>query len=262
MIYYFSGTGNSRFVAFRLGDLLGMDVSLLTDSEMIGGPIDFSEKDETLGLVFPVYSWGISPIILKFVDTLGLIIREKRRANQPEPKIWAVMTCGDETAMAPEMLMKRAVRNELEIKGIWSVIMPNNYVILPGFGIDSKELEQKKLREAIPRIENIATQIKEGKSTVDVTRGSWPKLKTGLIYPLFKHWGIFPQKWRSSEKCVGCGKCEAVCPIANIEMKGGRPNWGENCVSCLGCYHICPTNAIEYGKLTQGKGQYFCPLKK
>ncbi|MBQ1741762.1 MAG: 4Fe-4S binding protein, partial [Oscillospiraceae bacterium] len=36
----------------------------------------------------------------------------------------------------------------------------------------------------------------------------------------------------------------------------GRPAWQGHCVHCMGCYHQCPTNAVQYGKLTQGKGQY------
>ena len=35
--------------------------------------------------------------------------------------------------------------------------------------------------------------------------------------------------------------------------------WGMDCTSCLACYHVCPQHAVQYGKRTKDKGQYFNP---
>jgi ferredoxin len=40
-------------------------------------------------------------------------------------------------------------------------------------------------------------------------------------------------------------------------MENGRPRWNGNCTNCMSCYHRCPTNAVNFGKATLGKGQYF-----
>lgn len=251
-IYYFSGTGNSRYLAHMLGKELGVRVRHITDpmlpdvnEERESG---ISSEQNSVGLVFPVYSWGVPPLV---IDFLKILLERGVRM------IWAVMSCGDETAMAPEMLIRNAEKYGIEVKGIWSVIMPNNYVILPGFGIDSKEVENKKLQEAPNRIKDIASHILNENWKIDVVRGSVPVLKTLMVYPLFKRWGIFPKKWKSGEKCIGCGKCAAICTMKNITIIEGKPQWGQNCVSCLGCFHICPTRAIDYGSLTKGKSQYY-----
>lgn len=253
MIYYFSGTGNSRYVAQSLAADLGdkaVQVGEFEDKQ-----ISTVASHGFTGLVFPVYSWGVPPLILDFIEKLSCSETFRKAGNS----LWVVMTCGDETAMAPEMLCKKASRCGIDIKGIWSVIMPNNYVLLPGFSVDPKAVELKKLKEAPERIRKIAEHIRNKEWTVDVTRGSWPRLKTRLVYPLFKRWGISPRKWKSGSGCIGCGRCAAVCSVSNIDMQSGRPEWGRDCVSCVACYHICPVRAIDYGNITKGKGQYYCP---
>lgn len=296
MVYYFSGTGNSRYVALELARLLTTEAkslateaqalaaeaqSLATEAQSLarvsgsGARVSSSattgadgaggngladsglekgreQSQQPVVVVSPVYSWGIPPIVIKFVEGM-------------KPEILAlayfVLTCGDETGLAPDMLIKRVgrIKNALP-PAIWSIIMPNNYVLLPGFDVDTKEVEARKLAEAPARIEHIASRISAGERVVDVHRGSWPATKTRLVYPLFRRWGIFPSKFRATEACISCGKCIRHCPVGNISAdEKGRPLWGPNCTSCLACYHVCPVNAVQYGNATRNKGQYFFP---
>ena len=256
MIYYFSGTGNSTFVAVTLSNFLNQELRFIPEIKQF----DEEENGERVIFVFPVYSWGVPPLVLEFIERLGenywQTIIEK---NLP---VDCVMTCGDEVAMAPEMIEKVLGKFGVRINSVWSVIMPNNYVLLPGFDVDAKELENKKLKECEGRIMEIAVSLSKNEKRIDVVRGSWPRFKTGLIYPLFKKWGVFPKKWHSTPSCIGCRKCSEICPQLNITMKEKTPEWGLRCCSCLACYHVCPVHAVEYGKETLKKGQYLFPLKK
>lgn len=252
MIYYFSGTGNSAYVARELGMILHEECRFMkkeSSEEPIG---------DSLGFVFPVYSWGVPPNVADFILSLTAGFRNKVSVEQLP--VWVVMTCGDEVAKAPEMIISIFKKVGIRPESVWSIIMPNNYVILPGFDVDSKEVEKRKLSEAPSRIKEIANGILTHSSTVDVTRGKMPWLKTKIVYPLFKKWGIFPKKWHSTEACVGCGICVKNCPVNNMTMNTqNRPEWGSACCSCLACYHSCPRHAVAYGKETQKKGQYFFP---
>ncbi|MDE6298381.1 MAG: EFR1 family ferrodoxin [Muribaculaceae bacterium] len=257
MIYYFSGTGNSMAVAAMLGKELEEEARIVSSLHASSEEL----KGESVGFVFPVYSWGVPPIILDFIKDLPEKFWLKVR-NESVP-VWCVMTCGDEVAMAPEMFIKALKRRSITPQTIRSVIMPNDYVLLPGFDVDSREVEKDKLSKFPKRVAEIAGCIKRGESGIDVVRGSMPRLKTSLVYPLFKRWGISPGKWHSTEMCVGCGICVKNCPLKNIAMnEHHRPEWGENCSSCLGCYHSCPHHAVAYGNSTKGKGQYFFPKIK
>jgi ferredoxin len=62
----------------------------------------------------------------------------------------------------------------------------------------------------------------------------------------------------NKNKCIGCGKCEKLCPVGDIECQDGKPVWQHNgkCMTCYACLHHCPSNAISWGWFTSGKGQY------
>lgn len=254
MIAYFSGTGNSRYASAYLGKLLGEECYFIP--ELMREPSQFSDDEATsLILVTPVYCWGVPPIVERFIATLPKDFKERLVINQVHVNV--VFTCGDETGLAPENVIKILINNGLEVGCIRSVIMPNDYVLLPGFNVDPKDVEQSKLDAAPSQLLHIAKDIKCNAEGIDVVRGSWPRLKTKLLFPLFKKWGIFPNKWHWTAECVSCGRCAQVCPVKNISMVNDHPRWGKDCTSCLGCYNVCPTHAVAYGNLTNGKGQYF-----
>lgn len=254
MIFYFSGTGNSEAVAGAIAEGIGEKAELVTHIDASSVVDDGSD----FGIVFPVYSWGVPAPVEDFLSRLpesAVDSLKKRKAF-----VWVVMTCGDETGDAPAVISRMLGSRGLTADTIKSVIMPNTYVLLPGFGTDSGELAERKLNAARERVKNIIKSLQLHERGIDVVAGSWPRLKTGLVYPLFRRWGINPSKWKWGEACISCGICERRCPMKNISLIAGHPVWGDNCVSCLACYHYCPVKAIEYGSATKKKGQYHFPL--
>lgn len=249
MIFYFTGTGNSGYVAHEMERLLLEKAFFMNEM----APID--PEGESLGFIFPVYAWGVPPNVANFISKLPYGFWERIKTGQIP--VWVVMTCGDEVAKAPEMIADVLAKAGVKAESVWSVIMPNNYVLLPGFDVDSKDIEKNKLRASLPRIREVVAGIKIHMNCVDVTRGSIPGLKSRLVYPLFKRWGIFTKKWHASASCVSCGICVKSCPQNNVSLNNeGLPVWGDYCCSCLACYHSCPKHAVEYGKETRKKGQY------
>lgn len=246
MIYYFSGTGNSRYVARKLAFQLGTEAVTIRDNLP-------DSSCRNIGIVFPVYAWGLPKPVVHFIQRL------RDAAIGEDAYIWCVMTCGDETGNAPAILRRELASSGLKLSALWSIIMPNVYVLLPGFDVDKKEVECKKLAAAPARIDEIAAQVKRREHVTDVTRGSWPRMKTAVVYPLFLKYGVNTQKFRSTDACISCGRCAEVCPQDNIRLTDGHPQWGDDCSSCLGCYHACPAQAIEYGKATRNKGHYSGP---
>lgn len=251
MVVYFSGTGNTEHVARTLGDIICEPVVSVTDVKSE----NLELRGEKLVLAFPIYCWGVPPIVLDYIASLPeRFIAEVKERGVP---VVMVCTCGDDTGMAPEMLAGALAARGLELRGAWSVTMPNTYVILPGFDVDSSKVTLGKLEEAAPRIAAIAAMIERGEWEMDVHRGSFPWFKTKVIYPMKRTWAVNPRKFRTTQECVRCGRCVTVCPTGNVKMKSGQPAWGPDCAGCLACYHHCPTHAIEYGNRTNNKGQYF-----
>ncbi len=196
MIYYFSGTHNSRYAAMRLGSLLDEDVRFIPQTDSYAQEYD-PKSDKGIGFIFPVYSWGVPPIVVDFIKRLPESMIENIKKNSAY--VWSVATCGDETGMAMDMLKKILHEKGVALSGAWSLIMPNVYVLLPGFGVDPKDVEERKLKEAVGRIEEIAEKIKKGDIVEDLHLGRMPRLKSTLIYPLFKRWGVNTKKWHYTD---------------------------------------------------------------
>lgn len=248
MIYYFSGTQNSKYVAYHLGKLLQDDITFIPN--VIKNNCETEIYDQVIGIVFPIHSWGVPKIVLKFVENLRL----SQSANH---YIYMVCTCGDDVGYAPEMLDKVLRKKGFMLNAAFSILMPNTYVLLPGFDVDSDKLVEQKINHAPQRIKEISDIIKLRGETIDVVRGNFPKFKTKIIYPIFQKIGINTKKWNvDSQKCISCGRCKNICPVGNIEIIDRTPTWSSNCTSCLACFHICPHHAINYGKSTFNKSQF------
>ena len=51
----------------------------------------------------------------------------------------------------------------------------------------------------------------------------------------------------TDEKCIGCGKCEEVCPhrVFSVQDKKARIVDRDSCIECGACARNCPAEAIE-----------------
>ena len=138
----------------------------------------------------------------------------------------------------------------------FSVQMPNTYVCLPGFEGDSNELCKEKLTKEESVVKEIAACVSERKSVRQLKRGSFPWTKTYILRPLFNRYLLTDKYFNvDSSGCISCGRCRKSCPVGNIILDE-VPKWQSHCAGCLACYHACPYHAINFGSMTQKKGQY------
>lgn len=257
MIFYFTGTGNSLSVARSLGEMLGEPL-LSIGEELKAGKKDFIypvKADEKILFVYPVHSWGPAVPVVRFISGLTL-------SGYGAQTVYSICTCGDECGYTGTMLQAALAKRGLPLTAFYSVVMPNNYILLPGFNVDTQEVEQHKLAEAPVRISQIVKSIKERQNVNLYTIGSLPWLKSKIIYPLFSNFAIGSNSFRATDACISCGLCERVCPTGTIRLIEGKPRWADTCVQCVACIHRCPVRAIEYGKKTVKKGRYHHPELK
>lgn len=265
MIVCFTGTGNSMMAARLLALSLGSEPGAVVElkGEMLRNPSETvlsAERGEEVVWVFPVYSWGVPPVVEKFIKGV------KMEGSMSHAVHHAVITYGDDAGRTPAMWRKILTSRCARPGGVYGVKMPNIYVLMKGFDVDPESVAELKLAMVPGRMEEIARKIKanpRGRWETDVIAGSFARIKSGVIYPWFVRHAMSPKPFHSTESCIGCGKCSRSCPMDNIAMTDmQRPSWGEQCALCLRCYHICPVHAVAYGKATRGKGQYLCPTLK
>ena len=250
MILWYSGCGNSRFVADTLAHELG-DANMVfipgaarNNTPLVLGP------DETLGIVFPVYSWSVPKLVSEFLRTAAI----KGKPGY----IFAAVTCGDETGLTEKHLRKDLAKQNLQLDAFFSFQMPETYVNLPGFKLDTPENEQRKINATRASLTETVKLIHErAQGNFNKFKGGASFLKSNILKPLFYSLLITDRKFRVSDACIGCGICAKNCPLQNITMQNDRPKWNGHCTNCMSCYHRCPKNAINFGKGTLGKGQYY-----
>lgn len=253
-IFCFSGTGNSMYVARLLAGALGDTEIDVLAGECLLEPSAFEAGAgvavERVVWVFPTYSWGVPPVVARFIEraSLGDGIRQARH--------YMVTTCGDDMGRADRQWRRLLAGRGIDGLGAFSVQMPNTYVCMKGFDVDSEEVAAAKIEAAPARVRAIADAIVGGGADM-LERGAFAGIKSGLIYPWFVRYAMSPKPFRVSDCCTGCGRCSRSCPMGNIHMDAGRrPQWGGQCALCLRCYHICPSGAVAYGGKTRGKSRY------
>lgn len=261
MIFYFSGTGNSLWVARTLSRILGEPLVSIAD-ELKKATEEYRYElgpDERILFVFPVHSWGPAIPVMRLIRRLSFTRGGRQTAP---PSVYVVCTCGDECGHTARIIGKALRKRGLSPAACYSVQMPNNYVLMPGFSVDPETVEKQKLQQAPARVEAIAARIADGGGE-DVKlyhRGSLPFLKSYAVYPLFTNFAAGKNSFYATDACIGCGVCARICPTDTIRLAAdGRPCWADTCVQCVACIHRCPARAIEYGKVTQRKGRYRHP---
>lgn len=251
MIFYFSGTGNSKHVAEQLAAMLGERLVAIAEAVAEGTYTFALAEGESVGWVFPTYSWGPAPVAADFASKVQL------QGCGADTYCYMVTTCGDEVGETVSMFAKSL--GNIRLKAAFSVQMPNNYILLPGFDVDDKALERSKVEASAARVKAVAEAIAAKREIIDVVVGPWRRLKSRLIYPLFRRFAMSDKAFAANaEVCTRCGLCARECPANNITLSCNElPKWQGKCTMCLSCIHRCPVRAIEYGKATRSKGRYF-----
>lgn len=126
---------------------------------------------------------------------------------------------------------------------------------IAGGGTQPKNVNDKILAEAEPKIIKIAEAIRDNQTLVHEQPGK--AVMSKVINPIMYSIMISAKGFRVTDKCTGCGKCEARCPLNNVKMVNEKPTCGKECTHCMACIAGCPAEAIEYGKKTQGKPRYY-----
>uniref|UniRef100_UPI004026D7FA EFR1 family ferrodoxin n=1 Tax=Segatella copri TaxID=165179 RepID=UPI004026D7FA len=285
MIFYFSGTGNTKWAASKLAaatreDLISIAPYMRTDdsSHNLAEPFILKEN-ERLGFVFPVHGWRVPKLVREFISKMKILrgpsdasAENKAKADDCQknrPFTYCVCTAGDSIGLTIENLNEVISQNPslqalgiTEVSSSYSLIMPESYIGLPFMDVDPKEREIRKKENAAQELAVVCEEIFDRKEGISrLVKGPIPWFFTKVVGGFFENVLITDKRFHvEKDRCVKCGICANVCPVGDI--KGGHgeyPVWlhHKDCLTCFTCYHHCPHHAIEFGNQTQKKGQYY-----
>ena len=255
MIFYFSGTGNTRWAATMLANATGE--RLLFIPEELEGTCEYTlEADERIGFCFPVHGWQPPRIVRDFVDKL--IMHTPSSIHQHYSYI--LCTCGDSTGLAVKILADQLSTKDILIQSCQSLIMPESYVCLPFMYTDTPDREREKKEKAKIELEKYAKVVVSRQiGYSQLVLGLTPWTFSHIIGAYFNRFMITNRKFTvDTDVCIHCGRCAKECPANDITFNN-IPIWKKDssCTCCLSCYHHCPVHAINYGRITRKRGQYY-----
>lgn len=244
-IFYYTGTGNSLWVAKKLTEKIS-NAELVNLAKVK----DFTNLNFTnAGFVFPVYIWGVPSPILEFIETIK---------NFNQEYCFAVAVNGGQVANTLVQLRKFLKAKDVKLNAGFQIKTPSNYI--PWGGPCSKTEQQQLFDEALKKIDKIADTVNSQKDGFIEKGPLWQNLLFSQVYNLSKnHVHQMDKKFWVDEKCNGCKICTQICPADNVMLINGKPEWNHKCHQCFACLQWCPQEAIQYGKKTPEYERYHHP---
>ena len=246
MIIYFSGTGNSRYAADMLADLLG-DETLDSAQYIRTGESAHIHSEKPLVFLCPTYVSAPPLVFISFI---------RKAEFTGEKKAWSVITCAGGSGAGAAYMKQLCTEKGLTFMGCEQLPMPQNYLLY--FKMKEKDENERVILAAEKQIRLFAQSILAGKVFTRPSPKKWETVSTKMILKPYYKWFITAKPFYSTDKCVSCGRCASVCPLGNIRLEAGRPVWHDACTHCMACISACPKGAVEYGKKSQGKQRYYC----
>lgn len=237
-IIYFSGTGNTEFVADQFK-------RKFKDKDIECTMIDVCRKKNFKDAEYDFYIFGCVIHAEMFPRLYMDWIAENIRPKNNKKCIVFSTQAGKKGAGLDDLSRK------LEKKGLEIIIkeyikMPYNYYIVAGKmeSYEEKEILKENASKEVAILVN--KFINNEKSIKNVSK---LRLFFGIIeYKGFRKYSLGWAKRRlkvNNELCVKCGKCVKNCPVYNIRMNE-EITFAKKCISCQRCLNSCPVDAFVY----------------
>lgn len=244
LLLYFSGTGNTQYIATKLKEELEKHNHLVSIKSIEHG--DVEEDADLIGIGYPIYAFNAPLILEKYL----------KKQNIMCSKYFIFKTSGEPLRInnSSSKIIKRIMKKKKSaFQGEYHLIMPYN--ILFRF---EDEFVQKIMYYNDLYIKYIAMNINSNK---------YDSIKSNVFISMFafilrlQRLGALVNSKRykiDEKKCINCQKCLKECPVSNITLKDNKYVFGKECQMCMRCSFNCPTNAIKIGLINKWKvnGKY------
>lgn len=252
-IYYFSGTGNSLFIANGIRNIIPDTEIELINNEMQSIHIN----ESVVGIITPLYYFGLPEIVHSFIKNISF---------KKNVYIFLIITRGIPLAGGAKRQIDTSEYFKNSLKYFRYLTMGDNYVLDFWDASNFKVMESRNTK-ALKEIKRICKDIKNKKESkrYNFVDYLWPISNNiprfgNKVYS--KHILHNDQYFVLKDTCTKCQKCLRNCPVKNIAFDKQIIWKHENCQMCLGCFHCCPTQSIEYIRKdlkinTEGKARYW-----
>jgi Pyruvate/2-oxoacid:ferredoxin oxidoreductase delta subunit/flavodoxin len=232
---YFSGTGNSKYVLELFCKAYDTETKIYSIEDSTA--LSVIKDAEIIIFAYPVQFSTVPKIMRDFVSDNGKLWKNK--------KVFVIATMGLFSGDGAGILGRILQSYDAELIGGLHVKMPDSIA-------DEKALKRplEKDKEIVKQAEQKAKEsvrrLKEGNPTQE---GIGQLYWFAGFFGQRLYFGHKTKEYTSNlkidkEKCIGCGKCEKLCPMNNITIADQKAVSSERCTMCYRCINKCPKQAI------------------
>lgn len=250
VIYYFSGTGNSRNVALWLSNVAkenNIESRIVNIGQIDRLTIEPPDPDVLVVFVSPIHGFNYPPVMMHFIMRFpkgkNKVLLMNTRAGMLIGKWITPGLTGIAFYFSAFILKLKGY----SIKAMFPVDLPSNWIsVHPGLNERTVKFLHERNQEKVYRF---ARKVFAGGSDF---RGLYEIIQDTLVAPIslgyyFMGRFLFAKTYYASSDCDNCDLCIKACPVKAIKKVDNRPFWTFNCESCMRCMSNCPKRAIETG---------------
>lgn len=248
IIYYFSGTGNSKNVALwfsKVATERGILTHIINIAEVDRLHIETPPPDALIMFVSPIHGFNYPPVmmhfIMRFPKGFNKVVLMNTRAGMLIGK-WVTPGLSGLAFYFASLVLKL---KHYSIVGMMPVDLPSNWISLhPGLNERTVNFLHEKNKV---RVTAFADKILAGKRCYKALKEIVQDLAISPISLLYYFIGRFviSKTFYASSDCNNCDLCVKNCPVRGIIKVDNRPFWTYRCESCMKCMSYCPKRAIE-----------------
>ena len=238
IVFYFTATGNSLFIAKQLSD---SPLSIPQELKKT----DLTYEADEIGFVFPDYAAAVPVIVREFVE----------KARFKASYIFSVITFGNASVNVAEWWNDWAKAKGLHNNYINTILMVDNY--LPVFDMNEQIKIDKKTDENMAGIigdisghKDFIAPSEMGRFTKEMLQGMQDIHFSQKSEQLIK---------LDADKCIQCTTCTEVCPRGNFSLAAGGLQISGKCEFCLACVQNCPQHALSLERERNKEARYRHP---
>lgn len=238
LVFYFTATGNSLFIAKQFSDSPLSIPQELKKSDLV------YEADE-IGFIFPDYAAAAPMIVREFIE----------KAQFKAPYIFSVITFGNASVNVAEWWDKFATGQGLKNNYVNHILMVDNY--LPVFDMKEQIIIDKKTDENLAKI---IGDISTHKDYIAPSDMGWFR-EDMLKNMQDMHFSQTSEQLikLDASKCIECSTCTKVCPRGNFRLTDNGLEYSGKCEFCLACIHNCAQHALSLERERNKEARYRHP---